>query len=178
VSDLKHVTIHTDGGCDGNPGPGGWAAVLQYGSQTWEIGGGEPVTTNNRMELRAAIAALGALREPCLVELHTDSEYVRNGITKWIKSWKARGWRTADKQPVKNVDLWRELDVQAARHKVHWHWLKGHAGHALNERCDERAGAEIAKVRQRFSRGQLALLLKEFKSGAAAPSDQPTLPGG
>ena len=130
------VTIFTDGACSGNPGPGGWGAVLISGANEREICGGEPATTNNRMELMAAIQALEALKRPCKVELHTDSQYVRKGITEWIGGWKARGWRTADKKPVKNEDLWKRLDAARARHDVDWRWVKGHNGHELNERAD------------------------------------------
>ena len=130
------VTIFTDGACSGNPGPGGWGAILISGAHEREICGGEPATTNNRMELMAAIQALEALKRPCKVELHTDSQYVRKGITEWIGGWKARGWRTADKKPVKNEDLWKRLDAARARHDVDWRWVKGHNGHELNERAD------------------------------------------
>jgi ribonuclease HI len=130
------VTIFTDGACSGNPGPGGWGAILISGAHEREICGGEPATTNNRMELMAAIQALEALKRPCKVELHTDSQYVRKGITEWISGWKARGWRTADKKPVKNEDLWKRLDAARARHDVDWRWVKGHNGHELNERAD------------------------------------------
>ena len=130
------VLIHTDGACSGNPGPGGWGAVLVSGQHRKEIFGGEPLTTNNRMELMAAIAALEALKRPSRVDLFTDSEYVRNGISAWIDSWKLRGWKTADKKPVKNVELWQRLDQARSRHEVTWHWLKGHAGHAENEQAD------------------------------------------
>jgi ribonuclease HI len=130
------VVIFTDGACSGNPGPGGWGAVLIHGGREKEICGGEPETTNNRMELMAAIQALEALKKPCKVELHTDSQYVRNGITQWMHGWKARGWKTADKKPVKNEDLWRRLDEARLRHEVDWRWVKGHAGHELNERAD------------------------------------------
>ena len=134
---MSHVIIHTDGACKGNPGPGGWGAVLQTGQgHEKELWGGEPLTTNNRMELTAAIMALEALTRPCRVDLHTDSRYVMDGITKWMPSWKARGWLTADRKPVKNDDLWKRLDAARARHQVKWHWVKGHAGHALNERAD------------------------------------------
>jgi ribonuclease HI len=134
---MSHVIIHTDGACKGNPGPGGWGAVLQTGGgHEKELWGGEPATTNNRMELTAAIMALEALTRPCRVDLHTDSRYVMDGITKWIGPWKSRGWLTADKKPVKNDDLWKRLDAARARHEVKWHWVKGHAGHALNERAD------------------------------------------
>lgn len=159
---MKRITIHTDGGCEGNPGPGGWAAVLQYGDRTREISGGEPATTNNRMELQAAISALRALKEPCEINFFTDSEYLKNGITEWLPFWKARRWRTAGKKPVKNDDLWRQLDESASRHRITWHWLKGHAGHPLNERCDQLALAEIAKIKKLFSPGQLTAQLTEF----------------
>ena len=134
------VTIFTDGACSGNPGPGGWGAVLISGANEREICGGEPGTTNNRMELMAAIQALETLKRPCKVELHTDSQYVRKGITEWIGAWKARGWKTADKKPVKNDDLWKRLDAARARHDVDWRWVKGHNGHELNERADALAG--------------------------------------
>jgi ribonuclease HI len=142
-----HVVIHTDGACSGNPGPGGWAAILSFGKHVKELKGGELHTTNNRMELNAAIAALEALTRPCLVDLHTDSQYLRYGITKWVANCKRNGWRTADKKPVRNVDLWQRLDTICARHKVRWHWLKGHVGHALNERADALAREAIAAVR-------------------------------
>ena len=133
------VDIFTDGACRGNPGPGGWGAILRYGGTEKELSGGEPETTNNRMELMAAISALEALKRPVTVDLHTDSTYVRDGITKWIHGWKKRDWRTADKKPVKNVDLWQRLEAAAERHEVSWHWVKGHAGHPDNERVDELA---------------------------------------
>ena len=133
------VVVHTDGACRGNPGPGGWGAILHSRGFEKELWGGELATTNNRMELRGAIAALEALNKPCRVELHTDSQYVMKGITQWISGWKARGWRTADKSPVKNVDLWQRLDAARARHTVDWRWIKGHAGHEFNERADELA---------------------------------------
>jgi ribonuclease HI len=152
---MKLVTIHTDGGCEPNPGPGGWAAVLEMNGHVRELSGGSPATTNNRMEMQAAIEALRSLSEPCKVELLTDSQYLRKGICEWLKGWKARGWKTAEKQPVKNQDLWQQLDALVARHTIHWRWLKGHAGHKLNERCDELAAAEIAKVRQQFRQSQL-----------------------
>ena len=143
-AELSHVIIHTDGACRGNPGPGGWGAILQTGAgQSRELKGGESHTTNNRMELTAAIMALEALKRPCRVDLHTDSRYVMDGITKWIRAWKARGWKTADKKPVKNEDLWRRLDAAHARHQVKWHWVKGHAGHELNERADTLANEGI-----------------------------------
>ena len=130
------VVIHTDGACSGNPGPGGWGAVLHYGEKEKELWGGELSTTNNRMELMAAIQALEALKKPCKVELHTDSQYVQKGIHEWIHGWKRRGWLTADKKPVKNDDLWKRLDAARLRHEVDWRWVKGHAGHELNERAD------------------------------------------
>jgi ribonuclease HI len=144
---LTHVIIHTDGACKGNPGPGGWGAILQAGSKTREMSGGEPLTTNNRMELTAAIMALEALTRSCKVDLHTDSKYVMDGITGWIHGWKARGWKTADKKPVKNDDLWKRLDAARARHEVKWHWVKGHAGHELNERADQLANRGINEMR-------------------------------
>ena len=140
------VTIFTDGACSGNPGPGGWGAVLISGANEREICGGEPATTNNRMELMAAIQALEALKRPCKVELHTDSQYVRKGITEWIGGWKARGWKTADKKPVKNDDLWKRLDAARARHDVDWRWVKGHNGHELNERADALAGKGLREA--------------------------------
>jgi len=130
------VLIYTDGACRGNPGPGGWGAVLISGGKEKEICGGDLATTNNRMELMAAIQALDALTKPCAVELHTDSQYVKNGVTQWIHGWKARGWKTADRSPVKNEDLWKRLDAARGRHQVDWRWVKGHAGHELNERAD------------------------------------------
>ena len=142
-----HVIIHTDGACSGNPGPGGWGAILAYGKHIKELKGGEMHTTNNRMELTAAIAALETLKRPCLVDIHTDSQYLRNGITGWLLQWKRNGWRTADKKPVKNVDLWQRLDAVSAKHRVRWHWVQGHAGHTLNKRADQLAREAIAAVR-------------------------------
>ncbi|RYG02669.1 MAG: ribonuclease HI [Caulobacteraceae bacterium] len=130
------VVIYSDGACSGNPGPGGWGAVMISGEHVRDICGGEPATTNNRMELMAAIQALEALKKPCKVELHTDSTYVMKGISEWIHGWKKRGWLTADRKPVKNDDLWRRLDVARGKHDVTWKWVKGHAGHPLNERAD------------------------------------------
>jgi ribonuclease HI len=130
------VVIHTDGACSGNPGPGGWGAVLHFKEQEKELWGGELQTTNNRMEMMAAIQALEALKRPCKVELHTDSKYVQQGIKEWIHNWKKRGWKTADKKPVKNEDLWKRLDEARLRHEVDWRWVKGHAGHEHNERAD------------------------------------------
>ena len=138
------VVIHTDGSCSGNPGPGGWGAILESGPHRKELKGGEAQTTNNRMELTAAIEALEALKKPSDVELYTDSNYLRGGITGWIKGWKRNGWRTADKKPVKNVELWQRLEQAEARHRVSWHWVKGHAGHDENERADELAREGMA----------------------------------
>ena len=133
------VTIFTDGACSGNPGPGGWAAILTLGDQSRELCGGEAQTTNNRMELMAAISALEALTKPSAVDLKTDSKYVMDGITNWIRGWKKRGWRTAGNDPVKNKDLWQRLDTAVEKHQIAWHWVRGHAGHAMNERADELA---------------------------------------
>ena len=130
------VVIYTDGACSGNPGPGGWGAILISGEHERELWGADPATTNNRMELMAAIQALEALKRPCKVELHTDSQYVRQGITEWMPGWKSRGWKTADRKPVKNDDLWKRLDEARLRHQVAWRWVKGHNGHPLNERAD------------------------------------------
>ena len=142
------VVIHTDGGCRPNPGPGGWGAVLRQRLHVREMFGGEPgMTSNNRMELTAPIMALEALTRPVVVHLYTDSTYVRNGITKWVSGWERSGWQTAARQPVKNVDLWQRLDTLCAQHRVRWHWVKGHAGHALNERADTLAREAIAAVR-------------------------------
>jgi ribonuclease HI len=145
------VVIHTDGACSGNPGPGGWGAVLHYDDQSGELKekelwGGELMTTNNRMELMAAIQALEALKRPCRVELHTDSQYVQKGIHEWIHGWKRRGWLTADKKPVKNDDLWKRLDQARLRHEVDWRWVKGHAGHEFNERADALARQGLAET--------------------------------
>lgn len=140
------VEIYTDGACSGNPGPGGWGAILRCRGSEKELSGGEKLTTNNRMEMQAVLAALTALTRPCAVDLYTDSEYVKKGMTEWLRGWKARGWKTADKKPVKNEDLWRALDEAAARHRIDWHWVRGHAGHPENERADAlaRAGAKAA----------------------------------
>jgi ribonuclease HI len=142
------VHIYTDGACKGNPGPGGWGALMRYGAHEKELFGGEPRTTNNRMELTAVIRALQALNRPSQVAVHTDSQYVQKGISEWLPAWKARGWKTADRKPVKNDDLWRELDVLAARHEVRWHWVKGHAGHPENERADALANRGVESLRQ------------------------------
>ena len=139
MSSLPNVIIHTDGACSGNPGPGGWGAILKFGDVEKEMKGGEAHTTNNRMELMAAISALEALKKPCVVDLYTDSQYVRQGITSWISGWKRKGWKTAAGQPVKNDDLWRRLDAAAAKYTVDWRWVKGHAGHEGNELADQLA---------------------------------------
>ena len=142
----ERVLIYTDGACKGNPGPGGWGAWLRYGQHERELFGGEHVTTNNRMELTAVIQALASLKRPCAVDLYTDSEYVRQGITSWIRGWKARGWKTADRKPVKNIDLWQTLDGLAAAHEVSWHWVKGHNGDVGNERADALANRGVAQA--------------------------------
>ena len=170
------VVIHSDGACHGNPGPGGWAAVLVSGTHRKELSGGEPATTNNRMELRAAIEALSALKQPCAVEFHTDSNYLRDGITKWLAGWRRNGWKTKSKQPVKNADLWRQLANVVAQHTVNWHWVKGHAGDAGNERCDELATAAIMALKQRHSREQLAASLAEFNARVPAAEATGLLP--
>ena len=146
---MKKVKVYTDGGCEGNPGPGGWGAILIYGSVRKEISGADPDTTNNRMELTAAIEALRTLKQPCEVDLYTDSEYLRLGMTSWLANWKAKGWRTATKKPVKNRELWEALDAQASRHRIHWHWVKGHSLQPENERCDQLAAEAIAKLQAR-----------------------------
>lgn len=140
------VRIYTDGACKGNPGPGGWGALLQFEGRDKELCGGEPDTTNNRMELTAVIRALEALKRPCAIDLYTDSQYVQKGISEWMAAWKRRGWKTADRKPVKNVDLWLELDRLAADHAIRWHWVKGHAGHAGNERADQLANNGIPSL--------------------------------
>ena len=141
---MADIIIYTDGACSGNPGPGGWGAILVHGENRKELSGGEPETTNNRMELQAAIEALGALKRPCKVAVYTDSVYVRDGITKWIQGWQRNGWRTAAKKPVKNVELWQALQAALQQHDVDWHWVKGHAGHPENERADELARIGMA----------------------------------
>ena len=143
MSDSK-VIVHTDGACSGNPGPGGWGVILDYNGTRKELSGGEANTTNNRMELMAAISALEALTRPSEITITTDSAYVKNGVTQWIHGWKRNGWRTADRKPVKNVELWQRLEAAQARHKVRWEWIKGHAGHAENERADELARVGMA----------------------------------
>ena len=146
MSDL--IEIWTDGACSGNPGPGGWGAVLKSGETLKELQGGEKDTTNNRMELMAAISALEALKRPCNVKLTTDSQYVKGGISQWMKGWKKNGWKTADKKPVKNMDLWLRLDAACTQHEVSWHWVKGHAGHDMNERCDVLARSGMAPYKK------------------------------
>ncbi len=141
------VQVFTDGACSGNPGPGGWGALLRYRGTERELSGAEDRTTNNRMEMTAAIAALEALKRPSRVRLYTDSTYLRDGITRWIHAWKARGWKTADKKPVKNVDLWQRLEAALERHDVEWHWVRGHAGHSENERADALARQALAAAR-------------------------------
>ena len=143
----KRVDVFTDGACSGNPGPGGWGAILRYGEREKELSGGEPATTNNRMEMMAAIQALEALSEAVEVHLHTDSQYLQLGITGWLKKWKKNGWKTADKKPVKNVDLWQRLEQAIETHDVHWHWVKGHSGHVENERADELARLAIRQMK-------------------------------
>ncbi len=144
---MDEVEVYTDGACRGNPGPGGWGAVLRFGGIEKTLHGGEPETTNNRMELTAAIRALEALKRPCRVRLTTDSEYVKKGLTEWLPNWKRRGWKTAARKPVKNADLWRRLDAAAARHEVHWHWVRGHSGHPENERADALANRGVDELR-------------------------------
>lgn len=142
------VDAFTDGACSGNPGPGGWGAILRWRGQERELSGGETQTTNNRMEMMAAISALETLKRPTTVRIHTDSTYVKDGIQKWLPAWKKRGWKTADKKPVKNVDLWQRLEAAAARHSVSWHWVRGHSGHPENERADALARGAIATLRE------------------------------
>jgi len=143
MSETETVELFSDGACSGNPGPGGWGVLLRWKGVERELSGAETQTTNNRMELKAVIEGLNSLKRPCRVAVHTDSQYVHKGIVEWLAGWKARGWRTADKKPVKNIDLWQELDAAAARHRVRWHWVKGHAGHPENERADALARAAI-----------------------------------
>jgi ribonuclease HI len=144
--EIQSITIYTDGACKGNPGPGGWGVWMQYGEHEKEMWGGEKLTTNNRMELTAVIQALTTLKRRCKVVLYTDSEYVRNGITSWIHGWKKRGWLTADKKPVKNVELWQELEAQSLRHEIDWRWVRGHAGDPGNERADQLANRGVESV--------------------------------
>jgi ribonuclease HI len=151
---MTRVTIYTDGACSGNPGPGGWGAILRYGQHQRELKGGEADTTNNRMELMAAISALEALTRPCAIDLYTDSNYVRGGVMEWMTGWKKNGWRTADKKPVKNIDLWQRLDEAQSRHAIAWHWVKGHAGNELNERADELAREGMAPFKPGWDGGR------------------------
>jgi ribonuclease HI len=146
MNDTNRIVIYTDGACSGNPGPGGWGAILRTGEHEKELSGGDDETTNNRMELMAAIAALEELKRPSPIDLFTDSTYVRDGIMKWIHNWKRNGWKTAAKKPVKNVDLWKRLELAMERHKIEWHWVKGHAGHPDNERADELARNAIIRL--------------------------------
>ena len=151
-SGLPHVIVHTDGACSGNPGPGGWGAILKYGDVEKELKGGERNTTNNRMELLAAISALEAMKKPVSADIYTDSQYVRGGITSWIHNWKRNGWKTADRKPVKNADLWQRLDAALKQHDVRWHWVRGHAGHAENERADQLARDGLKENREAGAR--------------------------
>jgi ribonuclease HI len=160
---MKEVVVHSDGGCRGNPGPGAWAVVLEHGPHRRELTGFSPATTNNRMELQAAIAALEALKLPCVVSFYTDSKYVQNGIQSWLKGWKYNGWKTKAKQPVKNADLWMVLDQASSRHKITWHWLKGHAGHALNERCDILLNETMDRMIAQTGPAELKKALKAFE---------------
>lgn len=148
TADDAWVDAYTDGACSGNPGPGGWGAILRFRGAEKELSGGAPETTNNRMEMMAAIAALEAMKRPTCIRIHTDSRYLRDGITKWIHGWKRRGWKTGAKKPVKNIDLWQRLETAMARHEVEWLWVKGHAGHPENERADALARAAIASARR------------------------------
>ena len=169
---MKPVVIYTDGGCEGNPGPGGWGAVVRCGDSVREISGGDIATTNNRMELMAAIESLATLAERSDVCVFTDSQYLKNGITLWISGWKRKGWLTSAKEPVKNVDLWKRLDELVIRHRVTWKWVKGHAGHADNERCDGLANREIARLKQQHSRVERQAALTTFKNPTEARSLQ------
>lgn len=146
MSNLSQVVIYTDGACKGNPGPGGWGAILRYGQVEKEMFGGEPQTTNNRMELMAVISALEALKKTCAVEVWTDSQYVQKGIAEWLPNWKKRNWMTADKKPVKNADLWQRLEAATHPHHIQWHWVKGHAGHPENERADQLANRGVEEM--------------------------------
>lgn len=159
---MKHIEIYTDGACLGNPGPGAWAAVLSHGSHRKELSGAEPATTNNRMEIQAAIGALQALKVPCDVLFFTDSKYLISGATEWTKNWKRSGWITKSKNPVKNADLWKELDAVTARHKISWQWVKGHSGNDGNERCDALANEAIAKLQAQMTPAQLRAELDAF----------------
>lgn len=146
MSEASGVEVFTDGACMGNPGPGGWAALLRFNGAEKELSGGEPASTNNRMEMMAVIMALESLKRPCSVSLYSDSRYVIDGVTKWLRSWKARGWKTADRKPVKNVDLWQRMETAMAPHQVSWHWVRGHDGHVENERVDVLARAAATEI--------------------------------
>jgi len=174
---VKKVIIHTDGACEGNPGPGGWAAILEHGEVRKEISGGVIATTNNRMEMTAALEALTRLKEPCQVTVFTDSSYLRDGITKWIHGWKAKGWKKKT-QAVKNVDLWQALDAAASRHRIEWHWVRGHAGNPLNERCDVLATQEARKFAKEHTASELKTAREEFLAGRARVPGQLDLLGG
>jgi ribonuclease HI len=164
---MKKVTIYTDGACQGNPGPGGWAAVLIHGHSRRELAGSCPATTNNRMELTAAIEALRTLKEACRVDLHTDSVYLQQGMNSWLANWKARGWKTASKKPVKNRDLWQALDREAKRHEMHWHWVKAHNLHPENERCDQLAVKAIEDLRAEIGEQGIARAMRGFSTHRA-----------
>ena len=169
---MSAVEIYTDGACSGNPGPGGWGAILRFNGVEKELSGGEAATTNNRMELMAAIEALNALKEPCAVDLHTDSNYVKDGISGWIEGWKRNGWKTADRKPVKNVELWQALDEARRRHTVNWHWVKGHAGHPENERADELAREGMAPFKRKTP-APLSANKEDSATKASQPSRRP-----
>ena len=166
ANDTTDTIIHSDGACEGNPGPGGWAAVLRSGASRRELSGGSPATTNNRMELQAAIEALRALDRPSRVLFHTDSEYLRRGISEWLPRWKRRGWRTAGNKPVKNAELWRALEAAAAPHAVTWRWVKGHAGDPENERCDALANEQVRRIKRETSPAELRRLLRAMRTEA------------
>jgi len=163
IRGMKKVTIYSDGACQGNPGPGGWGAVLIYGKNRRELSGAAAATTNNRMELTAAIEALRALKQACEVDFHTDSTYVQQGMRDWLPGWKARGWRRG-KKPLKNIDLWQALDAEASRHVTHWHWVKGHSLQPENERCDELATEAIERLRAELGPQALAQALRELQT--------------
>ncbi|WP_312796124.1 ribonuclease HI [Tianweitania sp.] len=171
---MKTVEAYTDGACSGNPGPGGWGAILRYNGKTKELSGGEANTTNNRMELMAAISALNALKEPCEIDLYTDSNYVKDGIGGWIEGWKRNGWKTAAKQPVKNAELWQQLDQARQRHKVKWHWVKGHAGHPENERADELARQGMAPFKAQRAPKTTTAKVDPIRAAASVQPAAPT----
>lgn len=174
----KRVTIYTDGACRGNPGPGGWAALLIYGATEREISGGAPAATNNQMELRAAVEALAALNSSCHVDFYTDSAYLRNGVLRWIERWRTRGWMTNGQHPVKNLSLWKQLDSARSRHTVRWHWVKGHNGNAFNLRCDKLAKREIANINRTHSEVELRNSLNTFFRARAHEHTEATNPSG